>query len=239
MIRETVSEERVVEGAAPAKTFAEHIARYRFATAWTQGKSVLDMACGSGYGSRSLLDAGADSVVGVDLDSDAIDYARERYATEGLTFEAGDACAPPDLGRFDAIVSFETIEHLTEPERFLDACVDMLDRDGVLIVSSPHRHRVDDQGKPANPFHVYEWTTAEFEALLKTRFAKVEMYGQLMKLSKGRLPRSLAAAVGALQGQRIKDPGSIYRLPGPGLFGLWKYHPAYLIAVCKKPINRA
>src|SRR4051794_32573767 len=95
--------ERVVEGATPAHQWAEHRTRYAFASELAAGRRVLDVACGSGYGSRILADAGADTVVGVDLDADAVVYARQRYGGPGVTFLPGNACAPPVTGPFDLI----------------------------------------------------------------------------------------------------------------------------------------
>src|SRR5688572_18974511 len=114
--------ERVIEGTSPPELFAEHLARYRFAAKYVAGGRVLDIACGSGYGTALLREAGGREVVGVDVDPEAIAYARSRYQGVGVTFLAGDAASPPVAGRFDLIVSFETIEHLRDPERFCRAC---------------------------------------------------------------------------------------------------------------------
>ena len=44
--------ERMVPGEAHARVFWEHVERYRFAKNFVQGKRVLDIACGEGYGAR-------------------------------------------------------------------------------------------------------------------------------------------------------------------------------------------
>src|SRR5437660_10222402 len=113
-----------------------------------------------------LQEAGASSVVGVDRDSETVEYARRRYGGEGVSFIQADACAPPAMPPFDLIVSFETIEHLDDPVRFLDVCRGLLVLSGVFIVSTPYRHRVRADGSPINPVHKQEWQTREFEALL-------------------------------------------------------------------------
>ena len=129
----------------------------------------------------------------------------------------GDALAPPLTGRFDAIVSFETIEHLDEPEQFLQTCREFLAPDGTFFVSTPYRDDMDADGRPLNPFHKQEWRTEEFEALLRPWFRSVEMYGQALKLKKRRfqLNRRWAAPLAWLQGCRLRDPRHLYRLPGP------------------------
>ena len=227
--------ERVVEGEAPAKVMAEHQARYAFAGPRVAGLRVLDAACGSGYGSRMLRDAGARAVVGVDVAADAVVYARRRYATTGLDFVQADACAVADLGPFDAVVSFETIEHLPDPERFLAACRAALRPGGTLFVASPYRRRVRPDGRPENPVHVQEWRPDAFRDLLRRLFDAVTLYGQVLRLDRGplRLPRSWAAPLAAWRGVRLKDPGFIFPLPAPHFFGLWKPFPGYLLAACR------
>lgn len=229
--------ERVVEGESPAKVMAEHRARYAFAGPHVTGKRVLDVACGSGYGARMLLDAGARAVVGVDCSDEAVGYARHRYATRGLEFVQADATDLGPLGRFDVIASFETIEHMDDPTRFLNGCTQALQPEGMLLVSSPFRHRVDAAGRPENPFHVQEWRDDEFRELLGRFFGEVTLYGQVLRLAKGPflLPRAWAAPMAALQGARLKDPAFIFPLPGPRFFHLWQPFPGYLLAVCRRP----
>lgn len=228
-------EERVVEGQSPEKLLLEHRARYTFAVPLIRGRRVLDVACGSGYGSRMLLEGGAREVVGLDCDAEAIALARRRYQAPNLTYLQADACNPPSLQPFDVIVSFETIEHLADPERFLEVCCHLLVPGGMLIVSTPYRHRMRADGRPANPYHVREWRTDEFADLLRPRFSAVAMFGQALKIRSRRLPRWPAKILARLQGCRPGDVEAFYALPGPRFLGLWNAFPAYLIAVCRGP----
>ena len=54
-----------------------------------------DAACGTGYGSRRLLDAGAAEVDGFDVSADAIAEARRLHATGGARFEVADVTHLP------------------------------------------------------------------------------------------------------------------------------------------------
>ncbi len=174
--------------------------------------------------------------MGVDLDAAAVEFARSHYGGPGLSFHQGDAYDPPPLGPFDLIVSFETIEHLEFPERFLTACGRLLSPDGLMLVSTPYRYRMNADGSPLNPFHEREWQTDEFAAFLRPYFARVTMYGQGMKLKKLRLlplSRKLGVALARMQGVRAGDSSAVYRLPGPCLLGLWDAFPGYVIAACE------
>ena len=56
----------------------EHWARYRYAEPLIKGKTVLDVACGSGYGSN-LLAQTAKTIVGGDIEKETIEYCKEKY----------------------------------------------------------------------------------------------------------------------------------------------------------------
>jgi len=79
---------------------------------------------------------------------------------------------------FDVIVSFETIEHLPNPEKYLSAVSKMLKADGAFIVSTPVRTKGRLTDKPANPFHVREWNADEFSDLITSYFSDVRVLGQ-------------------------------------------------------------
>lgn len=148
---------------------AEHLVRYRLAAHLARGRSVLDVACGEGYGSAMLQAAGARSVVGIDLDSAAVAHARRRH---GVDAREGDiAMLPFDDDTFELAVSFETIEHVADPQRALDELRRVLAPGGVLVASTPNCNEYLEN----NPFHLVELTLDEFAAALSARFEHVEM----------------------------------------------------------------
>jgi 2-polyprenyl-3-methyl-5-hydroxy-6-metoxy-1,4-benzoquinol methylase len=156
----------------------QHLARYEFAREFVPGKRVLDVACGTGYGAALLKRAGAASVLGVDISEQAIRYAREHYTTEDVSFSPGSADRLSPYGRFEVVVSFETIEHLERPDLFLEEVISVLEPTGTLIVSTPVREFGTLNDKPTNPFHVREWSADEFQILLRQYFQAVELHGQ-------------------------------------------------------------
>lgn len=146
----------------------EHLHRYFFALQFCAGKRVLDIASGEGYGS-ALLATVASEVIGVDIAADAVRHAAENYAANNLTFLCGDARRMPvATGSIEAVVSFETLEHLGEQEEFLEEIRRVLRPGGLLVMSTPDHEFF--ASSPPNPFHVKELGRAGFASLLGERF---------------------------------------------------------------------
>src|SRR5699024_8866218 len=99
----------------------EHYHRYALAATLTEGKRVLDLASGEGYGC-ALLAASAECVVGLEIDERIVRHARQNYRLDNLTFRAGsitDSDALADEPPFDVITCFEAIEHVHEHEELM------------------------------------------------------------------------------------------------------------------------
>ena len=153
--------------------FRRHLAVYEWIADQVRGVSVADLACGEGYGS-SVLARTASFVVGVDANPEAHDHARLRYRRANLRFERGlvERYAEP----CDAIVFLQTIEHVAEPEALLDHLGEVAP---LLYVSTPNRLTLAPAGAPKsdNPWHLREYTLAEYRALLEPRFSSVDILG--------------------------------------------------------------
>jgi 2-polyprenyl-3-methyl-5-hydroxy-6-metoxy-1,4-benzoquinol methylase len=153
----------------------DHVARYEWArNRIDPGSVVIDAACGIGYGS-AILRAGALSVIGVDVSTDAIAYAEVNYP--GPRYLVADLNQPRiEWPAADAAVCFETIEHLCDPHALL---ADFLGA-GVqrLFASVPNQDALPYSAK-AFPFHHRHYTREEFAALLEeSGWRVVEWHGQ-------------------------------------------------------------
>ena len=154
---------------------AIHIQRYRFAVPYVRGKRVLDAGCGIGYGSKLLADAGPIAVMGVDISRDALDIAERQFANERLDFVCDDCQSLARVqGPFDVIVSFEALEHFSDGEAFVSRVAQLLAPGGVFMVSTPNK----EFSLRNNPYHLREYTPAEFRALLERSFNHVTLLGQ-------------------------------------------------------------
>lgn len=140
-----------------------HVKRYEFAARFVAGKRVLDLACGAGYGSAVLQEAGASQVIGVDLSADCVRYARERYGRPGIEFMAGNGMTFAPAGGCDVIVSLETIEHVPDARGFVQHLTSLLAPGGILIGSVPTTLSTD-----VNPYHLHDFTPREFRKLFRS-----------------------------------------------------------------------
>jgi glycosyltransferase involved in cell wall biosynthesis/2-polyprenyl-3-methyl-5-hydroxy-6-metoxy-1,4-benzoquinol methylase len=168
--------ERFIPGAGVGIAY-EHWSRYAFAQQFVEGRDVLDVACGEGYGS-AFLAGRARSVTGFDASSDAVAHARGAYPAAGLSFQQETVrsfFAGAREASFDVVVAFEMIEHLPVEEQalLLDGIRRVLRPDGLALVSTPDKLLYTDRPLAKNPFHVRELYRDEFEAELRARFAEV------------------------------------------------------------------
>ena len=145
--------------------------RYMFANSFTKGKTVLDAATGYGYGAGILLSLGAKSVVGIDIDEDAIKDANERFESPKATFQTCDIYNLTDSFKedeFEVCTSIETFEHL--PPEKLDEYLQSLRKvtSELIFITTPKRKTkewVYDGGT-----HLYEYDPQEFLNALNKNF---------------------------------------------------------------------
>lgn len=164
-------------------TVLEHAERYGFASQFVEGKRVLDIGCGSGFGSHILSTAGPREVVGLDISPTAIGLARRRTGNMPyLSFEIGNAYDDLASESFEIVICFELLEHLRHPERVIDNVSSALTNHGLLLASTPNRlarNPGTKLGDPIrNPNHIFEWSPDEFVTALKRRFPVVRLCGQ-------------------------------------------------------------
>jgi len=153
--------------------YRRHVAVYEWIAARCEGRRVADLACGEGYGSSLLAGTAAD-VIGGDANPDAFEHARARYGRPGLRFE--QALVEEFSEPRDAIVFLQTIEHIHEPQALLRHFAEVAP---VSYVSTPNRLTLAPPGaeKSGNPWHLREYTLAEYRELLEPCFSRVEIRG--------------------------------------------------------------
>ena len=192
--------------------YAENIQRFEFALEWCRGKRVLDAGCGSGYGAHFLASNGAASVLAVDISSAAVTEAAGTYRRDNLRFATGDLqnlAAHVQGGQFDAIVNFETLPHLAEPEKFMHGVSSALAADGVFICSTPNGELVA-TGRDGSPLYKYQhktYTADGLHAFLSARFGQVVLYGHSLT-HQGRLRKVRARELFAQLSEAYYNPAA-------------------------------
>jgi ubiquinone/menaquinone biosynthesis C-methylase UbiE len=186
-----------------------HRERYAFAIQHGKPGRVLDIACGTGYGSYQILEHQKFSnslIKAVDISLEAIGYGRQRYAHPGLEFICSDAMDFSDLHFFDTIVCLETIEHLKDPGAFIKKMHSLLKKNGILIASAPVTLSTD-----GNPYHLTDFTPAGFRKL----------FDPSLFIFESSLTQEQAFSPGGLfnrENKRMEDAGR-------NLFRYYLYHP--------------
>lgn len=103
---------------------------------------VLEVGCGSGYVSRHLVERG-NHVVGIDIDPDAVNAARQVIAeVHCCDLDIVDASSVVS-GPFDVIVLADVLEHVRDPDRVLADLLGVLAPDGRVVLSIPNVAHVD------------------------------------------------------------------------------------------------
>lgn len=161
------------------KTPVHHLIRYRWAAA-VLGElgslsTILDVACGAGYGSHGIATRFPDAeVVGADYDAGAVAFAREKYRAPNLSFIEADLRRwNESLGdrEFGCIVSFDTLEHIEHREIAMQNIVEHLHPDGMLLLSTPVRS--ENVLNPGWEHHKIEFSRRALYDFLRRYFGEV------------------------------------------------------------------
>ena len=173
------SGERIIPGKVPEDMELMHRRLYEFALQYVEGKRVVDVGCGEGYGS-AMLAGRATSVVGVDISEEAVAHAAAKYSLENVEFR----CAPaerlslPDAS-FDVLVCLEVIEHARDYVAAVEEMRRVLHPEGTLILSTPNKNVTSPRRPmPLNIYHLHEFTIREARGLLRRYFSEVEFFSQ-------------------------------------------------------------
>jgi len=193
--------------------FCRHAFVYEEVAARLPGNGrILEVGCGAGYGTRRIADKVA-WVIGTDFSFQAVAYARQ-------SFPAGDFCQasgtslPFSDGEFDAVISFQVIEHVVDAAGFIRELHRVLKPGGKLYMTTPNRLlRLLPFQKPWNPYHVKEYSGRELRQLVRGLFPEFDLQGvmarpDLMRLEKRRVSQNplvkLAVMVSGRFGKRFE-----------------------------------
>ncbi len=170
-------------------------------------QKILDIGCSQGIISLLLAEAGK-NVTGIDIQQEAIDFARNLLNTEypavrdRVTFSCTDFLKFQPSETYDCIIITEVIEHLEAPGLFLEKASSLLDKNGKCIISTPF-------GVCLHPDHKATYYVSNFISLLQPYF----------HINKLEFIENWMGAVCSLpSGENAFDPSHYYSLEENGFF---------------------
>lgn len=103
-----------------------------------EGKTALDVGCGAGLLAEPLARLGA-GVTAIDAAPELIEVARAHAAGQGLKIDYRAVGVEALEGEFDLVTAMEVIEHVADPQDFIDSLAKRLAPDGLLVLSTPNK----------------------------------------------------------------------------------------------------
>lgn len=160
--------------------WGEHLHRY-----WEVIKlinptdTILDIACGNGFGSNLLANQTKGKVIGGDISAEAVQYSKKKFQQTNLEFSVldGTNLSFPD-SFFNTVVSFETIEHTIHYKKMLSEFKRVLKPGGLLVLSTPNILVNSPSGIVTNPFHTQEFKLEELISIVQNEFSDFKIFGQ-------------------------------------------------------------
>lgn len=157
--------------------------RYFWVGPKVKGKKVLDLGCGSGYGSY-YLSLHASSVLGIDKDLEAIEWAKKCFHHPNLEFLVGDALNLQLASKFDVIVCVEVLEHLEEEDqtKLIERIHSLCSEKAYITTPNVDALRIQELKLVgclgACKVHKKELAITEFKDLLSKFFPNCLLYGE-------------------------------------------------------------
>ena len=160
------------------RDYPRFYASYAWAAEFAKGKRVLDAACGSGFGS-AMLGLTATRVLGLELEEILLGHARKHFGSENVSFLRWDLHERlKTTDRFDVLVSFQTLEHVENPEECLRALNAVLTEEATAVFGVPNGEHEMRDGK-GKLYHVRRFTRKSLGELLGRHYEEVELFSQV------------------------------------------------------------
>lgn len=147
---------------------------------WTNGRTAIDLGCSIGYGSN-ILSHDARHVWGVDINEEAIEFAKYTFARPNLSFDVMDIESPPNrpLSNFNIVICMEVLEHLVDPQAGINTIKsffsDKLNTVGFITAPNVANQRIA-RADAKNHLHLNHWKPGEFYSMLIEHFRAVTMF---------------------------------------------------------------
>lgn len=154
------------------------LSRYKFAAKMLSNKkNILEFGCSEGIGAPILAE-NVLSYTGIDLDVDAIKYAKINFNSSKYNFIQKDFLGKK-FGKYEAIVSLDVIEHIyKEKEKlYFDTIFENILENGVCIIGTPNITSSNYASKASQIGHVNLYSQERLVKVMKKYFHQVFPFG--------------------------------------------------------------
>lgn len=148
------------------------------------GKKVLDLGCRDGVITKYFIEG--NDVVGVDIDSAALENIQRNLSIEALHFDVQSDNWLVQPESFDVVVAGELLEHVYFPEEIVQKINKILKSGGLFIGSVPNAFALKNRikylfavkrGTPLeDPMHINQFSWQELRELLGSNFKDIELF---------------------------------------------------------------
>lgn len=144
------------------------------------GRTVVDVGSSCGVGTN-ILSYSSRFAWGLDVNEDAVEFAKQMHKRPNVDFEVYDIENPPsrEVSKFELVVMSEVLEHLADPEigltnlkRFFSPASNTI---GFITAPNISNEEVKVRDA-ANPLHLSHWTAGQFYELMTKHFGVVTLY---------------------------------------------------------------
>jgi 2-polyprenyl-3-methyl-5-hydroxy-6-metoxy-1,4-benzoquinol methylase len=166
----------------PLKTLSNFTAIYWGVTQFLEkkdikkGAKILEIGCGLGYFTHSLRKTGYDAW-GLEYSGSATDYAQKEFGPYFFTGSLENFCMT-HTEKYDCIIATEVIEHVTNPEAFVESALSLLAPQGKFILTTPNKDCEKEGTVWATdhaPIHLWWLTKKSFQKIAEKLGASVEI----------------------------------------------------------------
>lgn len=148
------------------------------------GKNVLDLGCR--HGSLTKYYIQGNKITGVDFDTENLKKLADTYGADTKFFDLNEDLTALGVGKWDAVVASEVLEHLYYPEHKTRQISQLLNKNGVFVGSVPNGFSLKNRirymlGKSegttmSEPTHITHFSYRTLKAMLGKHFEEVTIY---------------------------------------------------------------
>lgn len=133
-----------------------------------QDKTIIDIACGCGMGTK-ILSTKAENVFAYDINQEAIEFAKQYESADNIKYSVADIRKiPHDNSSVDVIISIETFEHVNEINEIISEVHRVLKSNGLWCFTTPNGERYPDHR--VVQFHVRHYSRTDIHNFLDNLF---------------------------------------------------------------------